>query len=80
MPPQWVHAPPMGNPGSATVGGMQTEVLTIREKMFGSMESIEKNFNDLSRYQGGGSLHGLTQMLWFNSRHSLFSPLTPIID
>ena len=30
--------------------------------------------------QGGGSPHGLTQILWFNSRHALFSPLTPIIN
>ena len=30
--------------------------------------------------QGGGSGHGLTQNSWFNSRHALFSPLTPIIN
>ena len=30
--------------------------------------------------QRGGSPHGLTQILWFNSRHGLFSPLTSIIN
>ena len=31
-------------------------------------------------HQGGGSSHGLTQNLWFNSYHGLFLPLTPIVN